>query len=93
MDLKEGEQLKIYSIDVKDYDECNNEYSKLIVLGESINNMLENLYKELCPEKENIPYYLRSSNFIITCLGDFIPDSKYKVINKVLCRRYENWRE
>jgi hypothetical protein len=71
--------MKIYSIKVKDLDTFSSEcqYSKFIVLGETINDMLENLYKELY-QGEDIPYYLRSSNFIITCLGDFIPNEKFK---------------
>jgi hypothetical protein len=87
--------MNIYSIKVKDYNENfeNNQYSRFIVLGETINDMLENLYKELCPEKEDIPYYLRSSNFTITCLGDFTPNEKIKIENKILCSRYENWND
>lgn len=85
--------MKIYSIDVKDYNYNESNYSRFIVLGETIHDMLENLYKELCPEEESIPYYLRSSNFIITCLGDFTPNDKIKIENKILCKRYENWRE
>ena len=83
--------MKIYSIDVKDCNRNNNEYSRFIVLGETINDMLENLYKELYPEQEDIPYYLRSSNFIINCLGDFVANEKIKIENKILCKRYENW--
>lgn len=80
-------KMKIYSIIVKDHDfyGC---YTKFIVIGNSINDMLENLYKELFPEKTDIPYYLRSSNFDITCLGEFIPDAKVKKLNKILCSQY-----
>ena len=85
--------MKIYSINVKDYDYNNKEYSKFIVLGESINDMLENLYKELFPDKEDIPYYLRSSNFTILCLGIFEPVENLKINEKILCKRYENYRE
>lgn len=83
--------MKIYNINVKDFN--NNQYSQFIVLGETINDMLENLYKELIPEQKQIPYYLRSSNFIITCLGDITLNEKIKIKNKVLCKRYENWNE
>ena len=78
--------MRLYHINVKDYK--NFDYSEFIVIGESINNMLENLYTELCPDKEVIPYYLRSSNFDITCLGEFTPNEK--VTKKILCSRYEN---
>ena len=51
--------------------------------------MLENLYQELFPDKENIPYYLRSSNFEITYLGEFFPDEKVKdKLNKIICYKY-----
>jgi len=83
--------MKIYKINVKDYN--NLEYSQFIVVGESINDMLENLYKELFPDKDNIPYYLRSSNFNIICLGTFEPTDNLKLTEKILCKRYENWRE
>lgn len=88
--------MNIYSIDVKNYNGCNPEYkehSKFIVLGDTINDMLENLYKELFPNKEDIPYYLRSSNFVIICLGVFIPNKDYNLREKILCKRYENWYE
>lgn len=77
--------MKIYKILVKDYDwNC---YTEFIVVGNSINDMLENLYTELFPEKIDIPYYLRSSNFDITCLGEFIPDKSLR-LNKILCKQY-----
>lgn len=82
--------MKIYSIDVKEHSR-HGYYSRFIVLGETINDMLENLYKELCSEEESIPYYLRSSNFIITCLGDFIPNDKIKIKEKILCSDYISW--
>lgn len=82
--------MKIYNIRVKDYGfyGC---YTQFIVIGNSINDMLENLYKELFPDKEQIPYYLRSSNFEITYLGEFIPDEKVKCkLKKILCSNYLN---
>lgn len=85
--------MKIYKINVKDYNGDNLEYSQFIVIGESINDMIENLYKELFPDKDDIPYYLRSSNFNIICLGNFEPTDNLKLTEKILCKRYENWRE
>lgn len=85
--------MKIYQIIVKDHDwyGC---YTKFIVLGNSINDMLENLYSEIIKEEDgikSIPYYLRSSNFDITYLGEFIPDEKIKgKLNKILCSNYLN---
>lgn len=80
--------MKIYKIEVKDYGRYGC-YTEFIVIGNSINDMLENLYKELFPKKDNIPYYLRSSNFDITYLGEFIPDEKVKgKLNKILCSNY-----
>ena len=79
--------MKLYKIIVKDHDfyDC---YTKFIVLGKAINDMLENLYEELFPEKTNIPYYLRSSNFEITYLGEFTPDEKVNKLNNILCSNY-----
>lgn len=78
--------MKLYSINIKDYSYDN--YSSFVVVGESINNMLENLYTQLFPDKEDIPYYLRSSNFDITYLGEFIPDKPLK--EKIIARSYYN---
>ena len=80
--------MRIYSVNVKDH-KWYGCYTKFIVLGETINDMLENLYKELFPDGEDIPYYLRSSNFEIICLGEFVPDEKIKSkLNKVICSNY-----
>ena len=79
--------MKLYKIKVKDHGfyGC---YTDFIVLGNSINDMLENLYNELFSEKTDIPYYLRSSNFDITYLGEFTPDKKAKKLNNILCSNY-----
>lgn len=80
--------MKIYKIRVKDHG-WYGYYSEFVVLGNSINDMLENLYQELFPDKEDIPYYLRSSNFEIICLGEFSPDEKIKCkLNKIICSNY-----
>lgn len=82
--------MNIYRIKVKDLGVYEyGKYRKFIVIGKSINDMLENLYNELFPDKEEIPYYLRSSNFEITCLGEFIPSEKVKLDN-ILCSDYIN---
>lgn len=83
--------MNLYNIRVKNFDQMNSNYSQFIVIGNSINDMLENLYNEITDGKL-IPYYLRSSNFEITCLGEFTPDKTIKM-DRVLCARYENWRE
>lgn len=80
--------MKIYKIIVKEYTYEN--YTEFIVLGKSINDMLENLYKELFPDESDIPYYLRSSNFDIKCLGNFEPDRDFKSDVKILCSSYMN---
>lgn len=80
--------MKIYKIKVKDHNwyGC---YTEFIVIGNSINDMLENLYKELFSEETNIPYYLRSSNFDITYLGEFTPDEKVKnKLDNIICSQY-----
>lgn len=80
--------MKLYKISVKDhgYYWC---YTEFVVLGNSINDMLENLYKELFPDATDIPFYLRSSNFDIINLGEFIPDEKVKYkLNKIICYKY-----
>ena len=81
--------MNIYKVKVKDTECFYDVYTGFIVVGNSINDMLENLYKELFPNKQNIPYYLRSSNFEIKNLGEFIPNDKVKE-SKVLMRNYIN---
>ena len=78
--------MKIYKIRVKDLGSYEyGKYKAFVVIGNSINDMLENLYNWLYPDKTPIAYYLRSSNFEITCLGELILDDKIKKLDKIIC--------
>lgn len=78
--------MNIYKIKVKDIDNPYGKYLEFVVIGKSINDMLENLYSELIPARDEIPYYLRSSNFEITNLGEFIP--RVNLEDKVIIKYY-----
>lgn len=72
--------MNVYKINVKER-EYFDVYTEFVVIGESINDMLENLYKWLVPDGYKIPYYLRSSNFTITNLGEITPKTNDKIIS------------
>ena len=70
--------MNIYKVEVIDWDEAEDDfaYTNFIVIGENINDMLENLYNEIT-DGVQIPYYLRSSKFKITHIGEFIPNKNF----------------
>ena len=77
--------MNIYKVEVINWYEADEDspYTNFIVIGETIDDMLENLYNEIT-DGIQIPYYLRSSNFKITHIGDFIPNENFDKSKKVL---------
>lgn len=65
-------------------------YSGFIVAAKSIPEALEAMYEYTCKAKDYIPYYLRSSNIKIDCLGSFEPNERYTHDRKVLMSEYTN---
>lgn len=61
-------------------------YTGFIIAAYTIPMALEAMYVYVCPEKDYIPYYLRSSNIKIECLGKFEPEEDYNA--KVLMTNY-----
>lgn len=62
--------LKLFRIIPKDHGKYAYGYYELfIVAAASIPDALEVIYRHVCPEEEEIPYYLRSSNLKIEQLG------------------------
>ena len=68
--------MKLFKITVKNYSyDC---FKGFVIFAESIPQALEYMYEYICKDVDNgkqyfkdIPYYLRSSNLEITCLGNF----------------------
>lgn len=52
-------------------------YNGFIIAAPSIPIALETMYEYACKDKQWIPYYLRSSNIKIECLGKFEPEERY----------------
>jgi hypothetical protein len=63
-------------------------YTGFMIAADSIPEALEAMYEYTCKERDYIPYYLRSSNIKINCLGTFVPEETYKY--KVLMAEYAN---
>lgn len=63
-------------------------YNGFIIAAKTIPDALETMYEYACKGKDWIPYYLRSSNVVIKCLGKFEPDECYD--SKVLMAEYTN---
>lgn len=63
-------------------------YTGFLIAAYTIPMALEAMYEYTCKDKQWIPYYLRSSNIKIECLGKFEPEEKYDA--KVLMFDYTN---
>jgi hypothetical protein len=63
-------------------------YNGFVIAAYTIPMALETMYEYTCKKKDYIPYYLRSSNIKIECLGKFEPEEKYDA--KVLMADYTN---
>lgn len=61
-------------------------YNGFIIAAKTIPEALEAMYEYTCKGKDYIPYYLRSSNITIKCLGTFEPTETYE--RKVLMSDY-----
>lgn len=61
-------------------------YNGFMIAAKTIPDALEAMYEYVCKDKDWIPYYLRSSNITIKCLGTFEPEEKY--FSKVLMSDY-----
>lgn len=61
-------------------------YNGFIIAAKTIPDALEAMYEYTCKGKDWIPYYLRSSNINIKCLGKFEPEETY--FSKVLMSDY-----
>ena len=73
--------MKLFKITVKEYDySCFNGF---VIIAENIPSALEYMYEFVCEDMDegrkyfkDIPYYLRSSNLTIECLGNFEQTSR-----------------
>lgn len=62
--------LKLFKLSPKNHEGYNYDYySSFVIAAESIPDALEMMYKHVSPEKDPIPYYLRSSNIAIEQIG------------------------
>lgn len=85
--------MRLFRIMVKDYDyDC---YKGFIIIAENIPQALEYMYESICEDTyegkkyfKDIPYYLRSSNLEIVCLGNF--EQTTKIDSHILMYSFEN---
>jgi hypothetical protein len=62
--------LKLFKLIPKNHEGYHYDYyNSFVIAAESIPDALEVMYKHISPEKEPIPYYLRSSNMTIEQIG------------------------
>ena len=62
--------LKLFKLIPKNHEGYSYDYySSFVIAAESIPDALEVMYKHISPEKDPIPYYLRSSNLGIEQIG------------------------
>ncbi len=71
-----------FTVNTDDYEV----YNGFIIAAKTIPDALEAMYEYTCKGKDWIPYYLRSSNITIKCLGKFEPEETY--FSKVLMSDY-----
>ena len=65
-------------------------YNGFIIAAKSISEALEAMYEYTCKDRDYTPYYLRSSNIKMHCLGKFEPEEKYPNDRQVLMADYTN---
>ena len=70
--LESGDSmLKVFKLVPKNHEGYSYGYYELFVIAaESIPDALEIMYKHVSPEKDPVPYYLRSSNIAIEHIGN-----------------------
>lgn len=63
--------LKMFKLTPKNHEGFSyGYYNSFVISAESIPDALEVMYKHVSPEKDIIPYYLRSSNITIEHIGN-----------------------
>jgi hypothetical protein len=85
--------MKLFKITVKDYDyDC---YDGFVIVAENIPQALEHMYEYVCADIyqgkayfKDIPYYLRSSNLEIVCLGNF--EQTIKLDSNIIMTSFNN---
>ena len=78
--------MNLYKITAKTYG--YEEYNGFVITANSIPEALEAMYERTCPDKDWIPYNLRSSNLAIENLGEFTPNEKHA--NNIIMTNYVN---
>jgi hypothetical protein len=70
--LESGEfMLKLFKLIPKNHEGFSYDYyNSFVIAAESIPDALEVMYKHVSPNKDAIPYYLRSSNITIEQIGN-----------------------
>jgi hypothetical protein len=62
--------LKLFKLLPKNHEGYSYDYyNSFVIAAESIPDALEVMYKHVSPDKDPIPYYLRSSNITIEQIG------------------------
>lgn len=62
--------LKLFKLVPKNHEGYSYDYyNSFVIAAESIPDALEIMYKHISPDKDPIPYYLRSSNITIEQIG------------------------
>lgn len=71
--------MNLYSLKVRNAD--YEQYSEFLITAKSIPDALEYMYEYTCIKDEGyepvIPYYLRSSNLEIKCIGTYTPNENW----------------
>ena len=63
--------LKLFKLLPKNHEGYRYDYyNSFVIAAEYIPDALEVMYKHISPEKDSIPYYLRSSNITIEHIGN-----------------------
>ena len=63
--------LKLFKLLPKNHEGYSYDYyNSFVIAAESIPDALEVMYKHVSPDKDPIPYYLRSSNISIEHIGN-----------------------
>ena len=70
--LESGDyMLKLFKLLPKNHEGYSYDYyNSFVIAAESIPDALEVMYKHVSPDKDPIPYYLRSSNISIEHIGN-----------------------
>lgn len=63
--------LKVFKLTPKNHEGYSyGYYNSFVIAAESIPDALEIMYQHVSPDKDPIPYYLRSSNIAIEHIGN-----------------------